>query len=1194
MISTTLLNRYQIDSELGQGGIGIVYRGHDLLLDRDIAIKVINTKALGSEGNTRLFQEARVVAHLNHPNIVTVYDAGELDDITFVIMELVDGSSLHDRPPKDLEDLVSIIRFVCAGLEHAHQRGIIHRDLKPENVMISPDGRVRLMDFGLARSVSSRLTSEGTIIGTVFYLAPEQALGQAVDNRTDLYALGVMLYELSTGRLPFSGEDPLTVITQHLHTSPVPPCAINPKIPSLLEALILQLMSKQPEDRPPSATEVMQRLEGIWQQPTPATVEHPEELNLARIVRGRIVGRERELAELVAAWRHVLQGRSDERVLLVSGEPGIGKTRLVRELMTRAAVEKAIVLIGECYAEEGAPYASLAQVIRQVLLQPDGSSKNFLANRILSDLLTLAPDLQARFPEVAPNPKLDPQDEQRRLYDSVLEMMIWLSQSAPILLVIDDAHWADRATLCLLRHLARRSKSLKLPLLMVATYREVELDEARPWHEVLSDLNRERLSVRLKLSRLDKKQTQDMLAILFDEEITPELLEGVYFETEGNPFFVEEVVKTLVDEGKIFYEDGSWHRPSMNEIVIPQSVRIAIQTRLTALPTNVQEMLRMASVLGREFDDLLIRQAVEFNEDTLISTIEIAEKAQLISETESSQPGQVKYTFVHALIHATIYESVSGLRRQRLHRRAATAIEVIRPADYEALVFHYQKGGDLERTLINAMKAGERALAYYANQDAEKYFRMTLELDRSEEEKAFTLFGLGQALFRESRFQESIDIFKQAIPVYQQLRDFDRVARIYACLSEAARKTGDIEAGITFGEEGLALLADQPATAGKVALMRETGNSLTMRGWNDNAITLYNQALKEAEKIGNIEEQAETLIRLSFELYYSNRTDRLEGIQMLQRALELAESSGLLKTAEMAHTYLGEFFDDAGDVNTALEHTEIAMRLSRQMGTAEGELFNLNWMYYYQFILGNSMECEQLLPRGRYLSELCGSYGNACLGFQAVEAYELYGRREMTRALEILHDTYEQARQAHNSNASVVITQVLVEFLIEEGKWDEAEQILTSTLQIVEQEKDTIIYSCLARIYSHQKNLSDAQTKLEKARVLAGPIIKYWDQFYLSFAEASLACTEERWDEAWKHFDIAYELVAQCSRRWYEAQILRNRAEVLLERGEPGDPSRACDLLEKTMVLYEKMHLPAWARLIENRINEVRENLNDR
>lgn len=889
MIGTTLLSRYQVDSEISRGGLGIVYRGHDLLLDRDIAIKVINTKSFGSEGNTRLIQEARVIAHLNHPNIVAVYDAGEADDITFVIMELVEGNSLHNRPPKDLKELVSISCDICAGLEHAHQQGVVHRDLKPENIMISPDGRVRIMDFGLARSISSRLTSEGTIIGTVFYMAPEQALGEAVDKRVDLYALGVMLYELSTGRLPFSSDDPLAVITQHIHMPPVPPCAINPDLPSPLETLILQLMSKRPEGRPSTAAEVMHRLEGIQQQPAPTASEYPEGLNLARIVRGRMVGREKELDELVTAWRCVVQGYRDEPVVLVSGEPGIGKTRLVKELMTRATVERAVVLMGECYAGEGMHYAALAQIIRQALFHPARISKNLPADRVLADLLTLAPDLQARFAEVPPNPPLDPLEEQRRLYDSVLEMLIWLSQSAPILLVIDDAHWADRATLFLLRHLARRSKSMKLPVLIVATYREVELDEARPWHEVLSDLNRERLSLRLKLSRLDKNQTRDMLAVLFNEEITPELLDGVYFETEGNPFFVEEVVKTLVDEGKIYFKDGRWHRPSMKEIVIPQSVRIAIQTRLASLTDEVQELLRMASVLGREFDDAVIRQASECDEDKLISTLESAEKAQLIQEIESGQVGQVKYAFVHALIHATVYESVSGLRRQRLHRQAATAIEAIRPADCEALAVHYLEGGDLEHARKNSLKAGERALALYANQDAEKYYKIAQELGGPEDEKAMTLSGLGLALFRQSRFKESIDIWKQVIPIYRNMKDFDHVARQFARLAEAARQMGDIEAGIAFGEEGLSSLADQPVTAGKIALMRETGNALTMRGFKGKAIALFNQALQEAEKLGDIEEQSETLIRLGFELNFSNRTDRLDGYKLLGRALELVE-----------------------------------------------------------------------------------------------------------------------------------------------------------------------------------------------------------------------------------------------------------------------------------------------------------------
>ena len=190
-------------------------------------------------------------------------------------MELLDGRSLYERRPHNLDELVEIARQVCAALDHAHAHGIIHRDLKPENVIVSgtlaasggPDPafpgqngdeglRVNFTDFGLARSVASRLTTEGGIVGTVYYLPPEQALGKELDGRPDLYALGVMLYELAAGRLPYGGDDPLTVISQHLHTPVVPPTTFNPEIPRPLEALILKLMSKLPEDRPGSAAEV--------------------------------------------------------------------------------------------------------------------------------------------------------------------------------------------------------------------------------------------------------------------------------------------------------------------------------------------------------------------------------------------------------------------------------------------------------------------------------------------------------------------------------------------------------------------------------------------------------------------------------------------------------------------------------------------------------------------------------------------------------------------------------------------------------------------------------------------------------------------------------------------------------------------------------------------------------------------------
>jgi serine/threonine protein kinase len=188
--------------------MGVVYRAHDMLLDRDVAVKVLPETALDSESRARLLPEAQAAARPNHPNVVSVHDAAEADSSPFIVMELVEGPSLHEQRPEALDDVLAIACKVCAALEHAHAHGIVRRDLKPENVLLAPDplagtsGTAKLVDFGLARSLASRLTAEGTIMGTVSYLAPELVLGQEFDGRADLYALGVMPYELTTGRLP--------------------------------------------------------------------------------------------------------------------------------------------------------------------------------------------------------------------------------------------------------------------------------------------------------------------------------------------------------------------------------------------------------------------------------------------------------------------------------------------------------------------------------------------------------------------------------------------------------------------------------------------------------------------------------------------------------------------------------------------------------------------------------------------------------------------------------------------------------------------------------------------------------------------------------------------------------------------------------------------------------------------------------
>ena len=241
----------------------------------------------------------------------------------FIVMELAQGESLDRRSPGTLAEILAIARQICAALDHAHNHGIIHRDLKPENVVITPDGTAKLMDFGLARHTASD-DEEPLLTGTVFYLAPEQARGQVVDARADLYALGVLLYEAVTGRLPFTGDDPLNVIAQHLSAQPVPPRELRPDLPPALEAIILRLLAKNPDDRFATAHEVKVALAAI---PTDGRPVHAPPHNLTAEVTS-FIGREKEIAEV----RRLLGGT---RLLTLTGSGGTGKTRLA----LRAAVE---------------------------------------------------------------------------------------------------------------------------------------------------------------------------------------------------------------------------------------------------------------------------------------------------------------------------------------------------------------------------------------------------------------------------------------------------------------------------------------------------------------------------------------------------------------------------------------------------------------------------------------------------------------------------------------------------------------------------------------------------------------------------------------------------------------------------------------------------------------------------------------
>ena len=286
-VGSVLRDRYQLNARVGVGGMATVYDGQDLRLQRRVAVKVPLPVYAADPAFIRRFEnEAHAAAALTHPNLVAVYDVGEAEGLPFIVMEYVEGGTLKDllrqQAPLPPEALVNIGTQVADALEIAHQHGLVHRDVKPQNILLMPDGRVKLTDFGIALALGAdSATRTGTLLGSVQYVAPELVRGEQATPLSDVYALGVVLYEVATGRLPFAGDTPMAIAMQHLDAEPRRPTAWNPTLPPAIEAVILRAMAKAPAARFASAADVAaalraaERGETEWAGASPASTARP-------------------------------------------------------------------------------------------------------------------------------------------------------------------------------------------------------------------------------------------------------------------------------------------------------------------------------------------------------------------------------------------------------------------------------------------------------------------------------------------------------------------------------------------------------------------------------------------------------------------------------------------------------------------------------------------------------------------------------------------------------------------------------------------------------------------------------------------------------------------------------------------------------------------------------------------------------
>jgi tetratricopeptide (TPR) repeat protein len=777
--------RYAVRAFLGEGGTKRVYLVHDEALDRECALALIKTDALEPQELERLRREAQAMARLDHPNIVAVYDISEEEDgRPFFVCQYISGGDLRGElraagGPLPMERALGIAEDLCRALAHAHAHGIVHRDVKPANVLLTSDGAAKLGDFGLAAAVDrSRLTLAGTFVGTAAYIAPEQALGQPADARSDLYSLGCVLYELLTGRPPFLGDDALAVISQHINTPPVAPSWLTDRCPPDLEDLILRLLAKDPGERPASWVEVLQALERV--DPGQKSASHEDGANpLERLARGVFVGRQKELERLRKAFDEAFAGRGG--IVMLVGEPGIGKTRAAQELQTYARVRGAQALWGRAHESSGAPaywpwrevgntYTSANDV---TLLAPDMQGK-------AGELVRLFPWLRQQPGYVEPEPLADAEAAQFRLFDAYATFVRAMSNRVPLLILLDDLHWADKPSLLLLQHVARELSRMRV--LVVCTYRDTELSRTHPLSETLARLNRESAFDRIVLRGLSREEVAAYIRAAASVEPKRELLDRVFEETEGNPFFLSEVVNLMAQEGKLTAE-------SVSDIAIPDGVREALGRRLDRISEEANELLQTAAVVGREFTYEMLSLTGARGDEELLRLVEEALEARVIEETERAG----RYRFTHALMQETLLQELSTTRRVRLHGTVGEALERSwgAHADERAsrLALHFVEAAMVTpRHAAKAVRysklAALQAEAQFAWGEAARQYERCLTLvteaeDRLGEDEAALLTALGRCARDDGQARPAWRALMRALTLYRQRGDGMGFARAY-------------------------------------------------------------------------------------------------------------------------------------------------------------------------------------------------------------------------------------------------------------------------------------------------------------------------------------------------------------------------------------------------------------------------------
>ena len=938
-IDTILDKRYQIQAHLGTGGMGEVYRVLDLEQDRECALKILNEMMDEQAVRRRFHREFQVLNRFEHPRLVRTYAWGFAEECPYFTMEYLPGKTLE----KIIADqallrqfrashFFDLIQQIAEGLAYVHVQGAVHRDLKPSNIMVleTEEGiETTILDLGLAKlrhlhSVS--ITQEGTAIGTAEYMSPEQGKGLWVDHRSDLYSLGVILYEMLTGMPPFSGQNPISVILKHIREIPPSMSEINIAVPEEIQQIVLKLLAKESVDRYQSAEELVRALPSGFVPPDDEQRDVP-----LKVMRPQFVGRESEMKTLRAMLQDVQAG--EQRVVLISGEAGVGKIRLIEELLGDALIHDFLCLKGAGREEGGQIYGALIDAFQGTV------------------------DSVAGLPDPVESDKFS-------VMERWLQLLKTLRQKQPVVLSLEDIQWLDELTLEFLQYVLRDPEPC--PFLLCLTCRWSNLEPISEEIENFIHSKEFAEATHIQLENLPREEVGYLAASMLGERsIPPNALQTLFRETGGQPLFVVEAVRTLVNTDVVRRNvSGDWQWGEFPETLLSDDFSEVLYRRVTALPAVQQRVLEYVCVFLSDFSFELLAAVWRDDELELLDVLD-----NLVAEGLLTTYGdEERYRFSQGLCRRAIYNRMQNVRRRLLHREIGNALEELEDAEEltEELADHFAAAEEENKAVKYLRLSGKKALEKHAYRQARMWFEavrdwITNDAFESQADaidflcdyadvlrncdqhnKALELLDEARTLLPADRKDLKARILNregsihsvlqhgeiaeeymlEALQLYRELNDLDGEIQALGGLAHLCDVSGRHEEAIAYMRREIEKYATLGEAQNKAVLQRREG-LFALVGFRFKTAKAHLEAtVKTAQQPGLEYHRIWALNLLARVYFYLGDLNRAEAV--CHEVIGEWQKRGVIHLEAVNFLYLGELALERGDFAEALEYAEIS------------------------------------------------------------------------------------------------------------------------------------------------------------------------------------------------------------------------------------------------------------------------------